>query len=122
MRQRTAPSRTLRDLLRGAPCVVPRHVSRLARGALCALALAALPAPGAAQYLFGQNKVIYSAREWKVISTPRLDVYYYTGEQELAEYAADFAERTCTEYETWFGHKFEQKIPLILYASHHDFK
>jgi Tol biopolymer transport system component len=78
--------------------------------------------PAAAQYLFGQNKVIYNNRDWKVVATPRLDVYYYAGEEELAAYVADFAEKTCVEYETYFHHVFKTKIPLILYASHHDFK
>lgn len=88
---------------------------------VCVL-LAALAAPAGAQYLFGQNKVIYDSRKWKVVTTPRLDVYYYAGEEELAAYLADFAEKTCVEYENTFRHKFAQKIPLILYASHHDFK
>src|SRR5437870_4518496 len=105
MPHRPARSRAGRPFPRRGPRTVPRHGLRLARALLCALALGALPGPGEAQYLFGQNKVIYSAKEWKVISTPRLDVYYYSGEQELAEYAADFAERTCAEYETWFDHK-----------------
>ncbi|MFQ5600293.1 MAG: hypothetical protein ACE5G2_07035 [Candidatus Krumholzibacteriia bacterium] len=78
--------------------------------------------PGAAQYLFGQNKVIYSAKDWKVISTPRLDLYYYAGEQELAEYVAHFGEEVCVEYEEYFHHEFDKKIPLIIYSSHHDFK
>ena len=53
---------------------------------LCIPALLLLaPARGVAQYLFGQNKVIYSEKDWKVIETPRVDLYYYVGEQELAE-------------------------------------
>lgn len=93
---------------------------RAACGVLCALML--LAAPARAQYLFGQNKVVYTPHAWKVISTPRLDVYYYENELELAQYVADFAERTCIEYETYFQHRFEEKIPFVLYASHHDFK
>ena len=93
------------------------------RGAGVVLALvAALAVPVRAQYLFGQNKVVYTPRDWKVFATPRLEVYYYQGEEDLAAYVADFAEKTCAEYETYFHHVFQQKIPLILYASHHDFK
>jgi Tol biopolymer transport system component len=95
--------------------------TRLPVWVLAAAALARAD-PALAQYLFGQNKVIYSAKDWQVISTPRLDVYYYAGEQELAEYVADFSERTAIEYEEFFHHKFDHKIPLILYSSHHDFK
>src|SRR5262245_64833851 len=91
-------------------------------GAFVLAALAALVAPVRAQYLFGQNKVVYTPREWKVLSTPRLEVYYYAGEEDLAAYLADFAEKTCVEYESYFHHVFQHKIPLILYASHHDFK
>ncbi len=88
-----------------------------------AMALALLcGGPAHAQYLFGQNKVIYSEKDWNVISTPHLDVYYYEGEQELAEYVAAYAEQVTCEYDSTFQHQFEQKIPFILYASHHDFK
>ncbi len=93
---------------------------RAAAGLTALLALAATPAR--AQYLFGQNKVIYGAKDWKVLETPRLDVYYYAGEEQLAQVLADFAEKTCIEYEAYFRHKFDDKIPLVLYASHHDFK
>jgi Omp85 superfamily domain/WD40-like Beta Propeller Repeat len=94
----------------------------LRRFGIALVVLATLATSARAQYLFGQNKVIYTPRNWKVIATPRLDIYYYVGEEELAAYVADFAEKTCGEYETYFDHVFEQKIPLILYASHHDFK
>jgi hypothetical protein len=56
------------------------HPRRTPRSALVLLSLAVLagaPARARAQYLFGQNKVIYTPKAWKVISTPRLDVYYY---------------------------------------------
>jgi hypothetical protein len=95
---------------------------RLVAALLVQGGLLAAPQPAPAQYLFGQNKVIYHQRDWKVISTPRLDVYYYSGEQDLADYVADFAEKVCVEYEQYFDHKFDEKIPLIIYASHHDFK
>ena len=99
------------------------HRAAAGLGGAVALALVATLAGSArAQYLFGQNKVVYTPRDWKVFATPRLDVYYYEGEADLAAYVADFAEKTCSEYEGYFGHVFEQKIPLILYASHHDFK
>ena len=97
-----------------------RAVTATFGGALLVAAVVAPPAR--AQYLFGQNKVVYGAKDWKILSTPRLDVYYYHGEDQLAEVLAAFAEEVCVEYEAYFRHKFEEKIPLILYASHHDFK
>jgi hypothetical protein len=95
---------------------------RRAAGIVAVAGLCLLPAAARAQYLFGQNKVIYSARDWKVLATPHLDVYYYAEERELAEYMADFAEQVCVEYDAYFRHTFEQKIPLIVYSTHHDFK
>ncbi|HZM17487.1 MAG TPA: hypothetical protein VFE28_15945 [Candidatus Krumholzibacteria bacterium] len=92
---------------------------RLLPGVVLALAWAS---PGHGQYLFGQNKVVYSEKDWKVITTPHLDVYFYAGEQELAEYVAAFSEQVAVEYDSTFQHTFKQKIPFILYASHHDFK
>ena len=79
-------------------------------------------APAYAQYIFGQNKVIYGSKTWRVISTPHLDVHYYEGAEDLAEYIADYAERVCEEYDIWFDHTFEKRIPFVIYASHHDFK
>ena len=91
-------------------------------GTLACASLVTAPGAVRAQYLFGQNKVVYTPRAWKVISTPRVDLYYYEGEKELADYIAVFAESTCVEYESTFRHRFQNRIPFVLYASHHDFK
>ena len=41
---------------------------------------------------FGQNKVQYKVFDWNYIQTSHFDIYYYDGEQDLAEFVADVAE------------------------------
>ena len=43
---------------------------------------------------FGQNKVQYREFDWNFIQTPHFDIYYYGGEQVLAEFTADVAEES----------------------------
>ena len=43
---------------------------------------------------FGQNKVQYREFDWQFIQTPHFDIYYYGGEQDLAEFTADVAEES----------------------------
>ena len=40
---------------------------------------------------FGQNKLQYRDFDWNFIQTPHFDIYYYGGEQELAEFTAKVA-------------------------------
>ena len=84
-----------------------------------------LPAPPASAqlgYQFGRNKVQYKKFDWKTIKTPHFDVYYYEEEEEGARLGARLAERSYDMLSTRIGHEIEEKIPLILYASHNDFQ
>jgi WD40 repeat protein len=94
----------------------------LQSAAAAAALLAILPAPAPAQYPFGQNKVVYSSRDWKVLSTGHVDIYYYTEEYALARSVAPMAEEAYREYEEYFQHSFDDPVPVVLYGTHHDFK
>jgi hypothetical protein len=88
-----------------------------------ACAAVALAACGAsAQYPFGKNKVVYSPKDWKIIETPHLEIYYYPDELPVAEFVASLAESVYAEYASFFRVEFETRIPVILYGTHHDFK
>lgn len=75
-----------------------------------------------AQYPFGQNKVVYSNKDWKVLATEHVDIYYYPDEVELARAIAPLAEETYLEFSEFFRHEFDSSVPVVLYGTHHDFK
>ena len=86
---------------------------------LCAAAFAA---PTQAQYPFGKNKVIYTSKDWKVLKTDHVDIYYYPGEASLVRYVAPLVEDTYLEFSEVFDVEFERRLPFVLYSSHYDFQ
>jgi len=82
--------------------------------------LSLLPEPGRAQ--FGRNKLQYEAFEFKVLRTAHFDIYYYPREREAALDAARMAERSYARLSRILGHEFEERKPIILYASHSQFQ
>src|SRR5690349_16008956 len=89
--------------------------------ALLFLLLAHWPTgPLAAQY-FGQNRVQYRTFDFKVIQTEHFDVYFYEEEREAALDAARMAERSYARLSRLLDHRFVERKPIILYASHSDF-
>ncbi len=88
------------------------------------LSLAA-PSSFSAQTLnsrFGKNKVHYKAFQWATRETPHFVIYFYKGEERLAENTVNMAERAYAYLSETLHHEFEQKIPLIIYASSDDFQ
>jgi Tol biopolymer transport system component len=92
-------------------------------GLACALALIALLAtlPASAQY-FGRNKVQWRKHQWSILRTDNFEVYFYEKEREAARDAARMAERAYDRLSRILNHDIEEKVPLILYASHPDFQ
>ncbi len=88
--------------------------------ALACLAASLCAAPAFAQ--FGKNKVQYKDFRWGVIPTRHFDIYYYEGEDDAAFRAARMAERAYVRLSRILRHEVEEKIPVILYASHSDFQ
>ena len=99
-----------------------RTVATLAGATFAAvLLLALLPAgPLAAQY-FGQNRVQYRTFDFKVIQTEHFDVYFYEEERAAALDAARMAERSYARLSRLLDHRFIERKPIVLYASHSDF-
>jgi hypothetical protein len=94
----------------------------LQRIAGLALALmVAAPAVGSAQY-FGKNKVQWTSFDFKIIQTEHFDVYFYEREREAAMDAARMAERSYARLSRIMNHRFKNRKPIILYASHSDFQ
>ncbi|UCG50607.1 MAG: PD40 domain-containing protein [Candidatus Latescibacterota bacterium] len=78
--------------------------------------------PAFAQYPYGKNKVVYSKREWKVLKTQNVDIYYYPSEENLVAFAAPIVEETFHEFAEFFDLEFRDALPLVFYSSHHDFQ
>ncbi|MEZ5359021.1 MAG: hypothetical protein R3F48_09350 [Candidatus Zixiibacteriota bacterium] len=74
-----------------------------------------------AQYYFGKNKVQYTDFDWYMMTTEHFNVYYYSDEAELAEIAAESAERSYKALAAKFNHEIYSKIPLIIYSTPNHF-
>ncbi|HYW06108.1 MAG TPA: BamA/TamA family outer membrane protein [Longimicrobium sp.] len=86
--------------------------------ALCigAAAMLARPSPAAAQY-FGRNQVQYRTFDFRILRTARFDIYFYPEEEAAARDAARYAERWYARLSRVLDYEFENRQPLILYAS-----
>ena len=78
------------------------------------------PAPASAQ--FGRNKVQYEDFDFRVMSLPHWDLYFYPEEEESIQDVARMAERWYERFARTFQHEFEKTKPLIIYADHPDFQ
>jgi hypothetical protein len=98
--------------------------SRLCSAALLAAASAwavLAAAPAEAQY-FGRNKVQYESFDFRILRTTHFDVYYYPEEEQAVRDAAVMVERWYARLSRVLDHEFDQRQPLILYASHPHFQ
>ncbi|MCK4414848.1 MAG: PD40 domain-containing protein [Candidatus Eisenbacteria sp.] len=96
-------------------------------GRILLLGLALLVALGSslagAQYIrFGKNKVNYRSFDWSLLKSDHFDLYYYPEEEELAQIALAMAEDSYGRHRERFVHEVADRIPVILYSSHHDFE
>ncbi len=101
-----------------------RHIHGLLPGLIALAALAGGLAGGArAQYItFGKNKVTYREFDWRVLRSDHFELYYYPEEEELARAALGAAERSYVHHRATFAHDVRERIPVIVYSSHHDFE
>ena len=72
--------------------------------------------PASAQY-FGRNKVHYDRLDFQLLQTEHFDIYYYAEEEAATRHAARMAERWYIRFSRLLDHRFDQRQPLILYAS-----
>ena len=94
-------------------------MSRFVLAALAAVLI--LPGTVQAQY-FGRNRVQYGRFDFKIVQTEHFDVYYYPREREAALDIARMAERSYARLSKVLAHEFEERKPIIVYASHSDFQ
>jgi hypothetical protein len=89
---------------------------------LIAALAASVPAVDAGATRFGRNKVQYGAFDWSIVRTEHFDVYFYEGSEDLADAVSEMAELANSEFEAILGHELTTVIPVIIYASHNDFR
>jgi Tol biopolymer transport system component len=74
-----------------------------------------------AQY-FGRNAVQWERLKFEVLKTSHFDIYHYAEEKEAADQVGRMAERWYTRLSRILGHKFKDRQPIVLYASHGHFE
>ena len=74
------------------------------------------PVGSSAQY-FGRNQVRYKSFEFKVLATEHFDIYYYPGEEQLAENTGRMAERWYSRLSRLMDDDLKGRQPLIMYAT-----
>ena len=84
--------------------------------------LLCLPVPSARAQSFGKNKVQYEALRWAVLQTPHVRLHFYAEEESLARRAAALAESVCVEYDRRFRIEPRERVPLLIYSTHHLFQ
>ena len=105
-----------------------RALCRAGGRAMCALlalwsAALVLAPPSASQVVpFGKNKVQYTDFEWKILSGPHVDVYYYPEEEVLARAALAYAEESYDTLTGLFRHRPFRRIPMFIFSSHQHFE
>jgi Tol biopolymer transport system component len=74
-----------------------------------------------AQY-FGRNPVQWERLKFEVLKTEHFDIHFYPEEKEAAEVVGRLAERWYARLSRILRHEFEERQPLVLYASHPHFQ
>ena len=100
----------------------PSQIVRPAARLVLALVLVLVSVEGAAAQYFGRNKVQYQNFDFQVMKTPHFDVYFYPEEEVATRDAARMAERWYARLSRILDHQFDERQPLVLYASHPDFQ
>lgn len=71
---------------------------------------------------FGQNKVQYRDFNWYYIQTSNFDIYFYRGEDSLANFAAEVLEDAYNDVKEELNHNLTERVPVIIYDSHNEFQ
>jgi Tol biopolymer transport system component len=97
----------------------PAHVIR---SAILTLALTAVASGGLSAQYFGQNQVQYRPFDFRTLKTENFDVYFYPEEEVAAYDIGRMAERWYARYSRILDHRFTERQPVIVYATHPHFQ
>jgi len=70
----------------------------------------------------GQNKVRYDTFEWAVYETPHFRISHYDRVEPQLEEIASFAESSYDELARKLNFQILNPIPMVVYATHHEFE
>jgi Tol biopolymer transport system component len=71
---------------------------------------------------FGKNKVQYRNYDWRYIQTKHFDIFYSTGGEKLAEFAAKASETALDSIESSYNYDINNRVSIIIYNSNNDFQ
>jgi dipeptidyl aminopeptidase/acylaminoacyl peptidase len=71
---------------------------------------------------FGKNKVQYRGFDWQILKSRYFDVYYYDGEEFLAERVALLADASYDSISSYFNHDLSGRVPILIYRSGNEFQ
>jgi Tol biopolymer transport system component len=66
---------------------------------------------------FGKNRVQYKKMEWRFVSTPNFDIFFYDGGYDVAKLAAEFAEQDFSRITELVGFSPYNKTKVLIYNS-----
>lgn len=92
------------------------------RRTICFIILTLFAVSGVLAQGFGKNKVQYEDFDWRYIQSEHFDVYYSEGQERIAEFTAETAERALKLIESSWDYSLEGRIKFIIYASHNRFQ
>ena len=70
---------------------------------------------------FGKNKVQYENFHWQFLQSEHFDIYFTDGGDEIAEFAAEVAEKSYIELSKDLRFELTDRITLLVHNSHNDF-
>jgi len=71
---------------------------------------------------FGKNKVQYDSYNWSYLQSENMDIYFYTGGENLAEFAAPIGEQALKDICKVLNWRLRKRVTLVVYNSHSDFQ
>ena len=71
---------------------------------------------------FGKNKVQYRDFDWSFIQSEHFDIYFYGGQQDLAEFASSVSEESYTQISKHLGWDLRKRVSILVYNSHNEFQ
>lgn len=71
---------------------------------------------------FGKNRIQYSKPEWNFLRFEKFDCYFYKNGKELATYVSETTSKNIKLIEEKLDFQLEDKIQIIVYNKHSDFK
>ena len=74
------------------------------------------------QMRFGKNRVQFDDFEWYYYRHQQFDTYFYAGGSDMAEMASDIAAEVIPQIESFFDHKLEKRMILVVFQNLSDFR